>query len=163
MEQYRAKREIIQDYQQRLMDMERSLSEINEKESNKLQTVQILQAKLQQLQKEISQLDVKSERAKKAITKTSLDFRRKIGVETKELLPEEYDFMIRKAKELGSIVLAEVTKIAEKIPSAHLTVEEIMEKVRFLISNHSLLIYILMIEEWSSISFENRIESQLSC
>ena len=131
MERYKSKREVIQDFQQQLMQMERSLSMVNGEESEKLQSVQILQGKLHQLGSEISQLEGKKDRAKKSITRSAAEFHKKVGADPKEILPEERDFVIRKARELGSLVLTEIARLLEKYPNVTLSLGELCAQVSF--------------------------------
>jgi hypothetical protein len=129
MERYKTKREVIQDFQQQLMELERSLLTINSSEAEKLQSVQILQGRIRNLENEIKEQQTKTDRAKKAIIRSSQDYRRKAGVESNHPLPEEEDFIVRKAKELGTITLTEVSKVAEGNPELNAVLSSVLEEV----------------------------------
>lgn len=130
MEKYKSKREVIQDFQQQVMQMERSLSSVNNDESKKLQEVQILQKKIASLSNEIEQLHSKKERAKKSVSRCAELFHKKVGANAKDALPEEKDFAIRKARELASVTLQEVSKLVESVPDISPVLEQLLENVR---------------------------------
>jgi hypothetical protein len=128
MEQYKLKREVIHDFQQQLMSLERSLSQINAEEAEKMHYIQNLQAKISQLGSDISHADQKKERARKAIIREAADLHKRVGIDAKEVLPEEKEFLIRKAKELGTLVLTEINKIIEN-KTIPLNMESLYENV----------------------------------
>ena len=128
MEQYKLKREVIHDFQQQLMSLERSLSQINAEEAEKMHYIQNLQAKISQLGSDISHADQKKERARKAIIREAAELHKRVGIDVKEVLPEEKEFLIRKAKELGTLVLTEINKIIEN-KTISLNMESLYENV----------------------------------
>lgn len=128
MEQYKSKREVIHDFQQQLMVLERSLSQINSEEAEKMHFIQTLQAKINQLGNEISQADQKKDRARKSIIREAAELHKRVGIDSKEVLPEEKEFLIRKAKELGTLILTELNKVTQN-RSLSLNMESLYHKV----------------------------------
>lgn len=138
MEQYKSRREVINDFQQQLMGLERSLSEINDEEAEKMHHIQNLQSKISQLSTEISQAEQKKHRARKSIIREGAELHKRVGVDSKEVLPEEKEFLIRKAKELGKLVLNELDRVTQtrEIP---LNMENLYVKVRKQLLNFRLV------------------------
>ena len=128
MEAYKSKREVIQDFQQQLLGMEKELAEVSGKETERLQTVQLLQSKIHSLTNDVTEFENKKERAKKSITRSSLEWHKKVGVDPKTALPEEKDFIVRKMKELGTIALTELNRVIEKTPLKD-NLESILQEV----------------------------------
>jgi hypothetical protein len=129
MEQYKSKREVIHDFQQQLMVLERSLSQINAEEAEKMHFIQTLQSKITQLGTEISQADQKKERARKSIAREAAELHKRVGIDSREVLPEEKEFLIRKAKELGTLVLTELNKLTQN-GSIFLDIDGLYQKVK---------------------------------
>jgi predicted nucleic acid-binding Zn-ribbon protein len=129
MEQYKSKREVIHDFQQQLMVLERSLSEINAEEAEKMHHIQNLQNRISQLGIEIAQADQKKERARKSIAREAAELHKRIGIDSREVLPEEKEFLIRKAKELGTLVLTELNRIIQN-RAVSLNIDGHYQKVR---------------------------------
>ncbi|KAL2918440.1 hypothetical protein HK105_201841 [Polyrhizophydium stewartii] len=117
MENYKAKREQIQDMQQRLQLLEQSLQQVSDEEASKLQSVQLLESRLQNLHREIQEHKVKRDRASKLIENASRQLRTKQGTgRPQEPTPDEHDFAVRKAREVGTAVLTELSRLATRAP-----------------------------------------------
>ena len=61
------------------------------------------------------------------------ELHKRVGIDSKEVLPEEKEFLIRKAKELGTLVLTELNKVIQN-RTLPLNMESLCQKVSFIIS-----------------------------
>ncbi|KAJ1528208.1 Coiled-coil domain-containing protein 39, partial [Nowakowskiella sp. JEL0078] len=131
MEQYKSKREQIQNLQQDLLHGERSLAALTSEESHRLQTVQLLESKMTSLRREISEQEAKRDRAYKLARKQSKDVLAKtslLATDTRVIGPgmlshidsslsEVLDIMVRYIKDLATILIGDLNKFGIQLPS----------------------------------------------
>ncbi|KAJ3117225.1 Coiled-coil domain-containing protein 39 [Phlyctochytrium bullatum] len=112
MEKYKAKRNEIQYMQQSLQEMEKALSSISADESQRTQAIAVIENKIQTMSKELKEQESKRERAIKSVSKVSKELKKT----SSEAVIDELDFKIRQCKDLGNVVLTELTKVMEQYP-----------------------------------------------
>ncbi|KAL5037279.1 hypothetical protein BDV3_006797 [Batrachochytrium dendrobatidis] len=118
IENYKSKREIAQDLQQQLHQLEQLLIKTSGDESEKLKSVQLLEAKLQNIYREIQDQQIKRDRANKMIETASKKLRVSKGQNARSQEPtqEELDFGVRKAREVSTAILTELNKLGVRFP-----------------------------------------------
>ncbi|KAI8853033.1 hypothetical protein BC829DRAFT_414156 [Chytridium lagenaria] len=112
MERYKAKRNEIQMMQYNLQELERALSNLSSDESARIQAITVIENKLASMDKELKDQESKRERAYKSAVRYSKELRKAVPESSKD----EIDFKIRECKDLGNLVLTELTKIMEQYP-----------------------------------------------
>ncbi|KAJ3209309.1 Coiled-coil domain-containing protein 39 [Dinochytrium kinnereticum] len=112
MERYKAKRNEIQVMQYNLQELDKSLSNLSTDESARQQAVTVIETKLAAMEKELKDQESKKERAFKSALRGSKELRKTAP----EAGLNEIDFKIRECKDLGNLVLTELTKIMEQYP-----------------------------------------------
>ncbi|KAJ3100782.1 Coiled-coil domain-containing protein 39 [Phlyctochytrium planicorne] len=127
MERYKAKRNEIQMMQHNLQALDKSLSTISSEETAKIQAITIIETKLASMDKELKEQQSKRERAFKTALRNSKDLRKS----SPDMAIDEVDFKIRECKDLGNLVLSELTRIMEQYP-------EIVHRVTQLYSEKSI-------------------------
>ncbi|KAI8919782.1 hypothetical protein BC831DRAFT_99800 [Entophlyctis helioformis] len=127
MESYRSKREQIQDLQQQIQQLELALTQSASEEASKLQSVQLLTSKLQTLDREIQDQQVKRDRATKLIESSARSLRQKRGLGPHDVTTEEQDFAVRKAKEVGTALLTELGRVGMRVPEFNTQMQRLMQ------------------------------------
>ncbi|KAJ3120103.1 Coiled-coil domain-containing protein 39, partial [Nowakowskiella sp. JEL0407] len=143
MEQYKLKRLEIQDMQNDLLETERQLASLTTEESQRLQTVQLLESKISTLQRESGDQEAKRDRALKLARKKAKEWRSKAGaviaseggkifgpgiVNEKDATPEEIDVMVRYLKDVGTIMIGDLNKVAERYPELSMRIHHLFEQ-----------------------------------
>ncbi|KAJ1334667.1 hypothetical protein BSLG_007822 [Batrachochytrium salamandrivorans] len=130
MENYKIKREHIQDLQQKLQMYEHQLFQTSSDEAQMLQSVQLLESKLQLLAQEVQDQRVKQDRASKLIKTASRKLRVQQGqsAQSQEPTTDELDFSARKTREIAAAVLTELNKLGMRIPEFGQQVNDLMQQ-----------------------------------
>ncbi|KAJ3274245.1 Coiled-coil domain-containing protein 39 [Terramyces sp. JEL0728] len=129
MDSFKKKRAEIQELQLALQEVERKYNMNTQQEASKLQEVQVMEAKCDAVQAEIEEQGKKRNRAVQFIRKASKLLRKEQQRSTTS--HEEQDFLIRALKDIGTIALNDLKRLAEKQP-------DIAEKLQSLMAIHSL-------------------------
>ncbi|KAI9206387.1 uncharacterized protein BJ171DRAFT_497610 [Polychytrium aggregatum] len=124
MERYKTKRQEIQDLQQDLLNLERSLSLVSGEEANRSQAVQAMENKLAILLKEVKEQEAKRDRAYKLLCKLSKELRK--AEHTTDATESELDFRTRAAKDIGSLVMGEIGRLSEQYPEVALRFQQLI-------------------------------------
>lgn len=124
MEKYKIKRQEIQDLQQQLVQLERSLSSITYDEGNRMQAIQALESRLVMISKELDDQRQKRERAYKQVHKMTKDLRKGSG-NAYTATNDELDIMIREHKEVSSMTLNELNKLSERYPGVAVLTQQL--------------------------------------
>eukprot|EP00842_Homolaphlyctis_polyrhiza_P005206 jgi/Hompol1/5687/HPOL_004624-RA len=128
MENYKTKREQIQDLQQQLQQLEINLMQSSNEEAERLQSVQLLEARLQTLDREIQEQQVKRNRAIKMTETLARQLRTKAGSAASTPIPEEQDFAVRKAREVSTAVLTELNRVGLRLPEFNVLLQDLMRQ-----------------------------------
>ena len=128
MENYKVKREQIQDLQQKLQLLEQELNEVSNSESQSLHAVQVLEARIQAIRREVEDQQVKCNRASKFVTSAAKKIRQTRGSSINKLTPEEKDFQVRKLREVGTAVMTELKRVGSKLPEFNATLQSLMQE-----------------------------------
>ncbi|KAJ3311127.1 Coiled-coil domain-containing protein 39 [Blyttiomyces sp. JEL0837] len=130
MERYKARRQEIQTHQENLLSLERALSSISSDESSRIQAVNVIQNKLNSMDKEIKEQAVKRDRAFKQCNKNAKEMRERSKQQQQSdqdsgVAFEEMDFKIRECKDLGNLVQSELARIVEQFPEASIKIMDL--------------------------------------
>jgi chromosome segregation ATPase len=125
MERYKAKRNDIQTLQSNLTALERTLTAVSTDEASRLQSINMIEAKLSSISREIKEQEAKRERAFKSVQKGIKDVKSMGTSETDEL-----DLKIRECKDLGNLIQSEISRIMENYPEITMKVIQLYTEVR---------------------------------
>lgn len=125
LESFKQKRTVIQELQAKLSVSEQVFSAETAKEANRLQKLQLLEAKCETITREIEEQTTKKNRALQFARKASKLHRQKSGMLT--ATPEEEDFMIRAVREMSTLSLQELDRLTEAHPDLAPKVQGLMQ------------------------------------
>ncbi len=128
MERFRLKRNEIQEFQRIAASMETKLSEITNREGYNIQNLQLLEAKDGCVSKELTCQREKRDRAVKLVEKNLKLLRTKEGTFPRPT-SEEFDFLIRNLRDLGTMALTEINKLSVKEPHLESNIQTIMSRL----------------------------------
>ncbi|KAI8910339.1 hypothetical protein EDD86DRAFT_138178 [Gorgonomyces haynaldii] len=107
MDSFKSKRNHIQELQQQLSTLEQRLSSETGQETQHIQQLQLMQAKVQTTQRDIQDQTQKKQRALNAVQR----YVKILRSQTADKTPEEMDILLRNLKDIGTIVLTELNKL----------------------------------------------------
>ncbi len=125
MDTCKRKRVEIQDLQARLAESERQFNNETAKEADRIQRVQMLEAKCEVMEREIADQATKRNRAIQFVKKASKQHRQKQGKNSLTL--DEADFMIRSHREISTLALKDLEKLSQTYPELIPKVQSLME------------------------------------
>jgi chromosome segregation ATPase len=125
MDTFKDKRTKIQNLQNDLQQLENILSTESTKEAESIQDIQLLEAKRNNLMRELDEQKRKKNRALQFIKKASKRLR--ALKKTESVTEEEQDFIIRSFREIAAIALRELDKYGDAQPDLHEIIASQME------------------------------------
>jgi type II secretory pathway component PulJ len=129
MSKLKAKRQEFIDLQSEIQNQENDLRAATSQESNLLQTIAILEKKIEEAQMSLMSQDGKRDRAYKGILRTMKEIRKQRNLDG--MTEEEKDLKIRELRDKVSIALTETFRWAEQsIPLEELA-RQLLVKVHF--------------------------------
>ena len=122
---FKQKRDAIQKVQGRISLLEQIFAAETSKESDKLQMVQVLEAKCDAIKREIDNQALKKERALTMARKACKQVRKITG--STERTAEELEIFTKTAKEVGTLALKDLEKLSNSHPELGLDISKIMQ------------------------------------
>ncbi|KAJ3390261.1 Coiled-coil domain-containing protein 39 [Lobulomyces angularis] len=132
MEHYKGKREELQDLQKNLNNLETTLGFITTDETQKMQQIQILEAKLNSLTKDTADQNMKLDRAKKNFSKMKKDYEKECIKDARDYSVEDNeemaDLKVREYKDISNVAVTEILRISEKHTEATTRVGDLLSQ-----------------------------------
>ena len=125
MESFIDNRDRIQDLQHELSDLERKLEAETAQEASQVRKIQAIESRIQICTKEVVAQTDKRKRAYLSVQKHSKQLRLVSNTFPKPA-NEEYDFVIRNLRDIGTIALTELNKLMLMQPDLAMTIREMM-------------------------------------
>lgn len=125
MDNFKTRRVSIQELQQQLSGLEMTLGVETNEETANIQNVQVLEAKVATCDRDISEQEVKRDRAINSVKRYA-----KLLRTTASTFPnptnDEEDFLIRNLRDIGTVVLTELKKLMIKEPDLVVPIKTMM-------------------------------------